>query len=156
MVRAVLLLALAACPGPRGENTARLDTPKDLSQAVRGAVEQWRQAYEIRSIDALEKLYAHDSGVVVVEDAQQLIGWPAVDAMLKDRLAHAKEIHVRLKDVQVAARGSVVATAVTTLSREISDGTTTVSEQGPLTLVLHNAGDGWRIVAEHLSYRRPG
>lgn len=153
---AVLALALAACPAPKAEDTAATRPgAKDAATAVRGAVEQWRQAYEVRSLDTLEKLYAHDADLVVIQDSQTLAGWPAVDAMLKDQLARAKEVHVRLKDLKIAPRGEV-ATAVATMSREISDGTTTVSEQGPVMLVWQREGDGWHIIAEHFSYKRPG
>jgi ketosteroid isomerase-like protein len=41
------------------------------------------------------------------------------------------------------------------MTREISDGITTVTENGALTLVFEKTHDGWQIVAEHYSYRRP-
>ena len=150
-------LALAGCPQPRpAEPTAAASaTPADVATAARGAVEQWRQAYEVRSLDALGKLYAHDAGLVVVQDGLPLIGWTSVEAVLKDRLAHAKEIHVRLKDVSVTSQAPTVATALATMTRELSDGVTTVTENGALTLVLRRGATGWLIVSEHYSYKRP-
>lgn len=157
-MRYLLLLALlVGCPHPNGAETAasKPATPKDVVTAVRGAIEAWRQAYEVRSIDSLAKLYAHDLDLVVVQEGTPVNGWTAVEAMLRDRLARAKDIHVRLKDVQVASLSLDIATAVATMTREIGDGTTTVTENGALTIVVHNGGDGWRIVAEHYSYKRP-
>src|SRR5438045_1515795 len=85
-------------------------TPADVVSAGHAAIEQWRQAYEVRSIEALAKLYAHDSDVALVQEGTPLIGWPSVEATLKDRLACAGAIHVRLKDVQVSSVAPTVAT----------------------------------------------
>jgi uncharacterized protein (TIGR02246 family) len=155
-VALAIALFVAGCPAPRGaETTPAASAPKDVVTAARGAIEQWRQAYEVRSFDALAKLYAHDAGTVVVQDGIPLIGWPAIQAMLQDRLAKAKDIHIRLDQVNVTSLAPTVASAIATMRREISDGVTTVTETGALTLVLEKTGDGWRIVAEHYSYRRP-
>ena len=40
------------------------------------------------------------------------------------------------------------------MQRSRRDGTTTVTESGALTVVLHKAGDAWQIVTEHWSYKR--
>src|SRR5438093_8467092 len=112
-MRIVLLAALlVGCPHPKPEETAprKSATQNEVVAAVRCAIEQWRQAYEVRSMDALAKLYAHDLDVVVVQNGVPVVGWSAVEAMLRDRLAHAKEIHVRLKDVQVASLSPDIAT----------------------------------------------
>ena len=154
---AAVVLALAGCPHGKAEDTTpvRPATPKEVVNAARGTIEQWRQAYEVRSIDALTKLYAHDLDVVLVQDGQGMIGWSSIEAALKDRLARAKEIHVRLKDITVASLGPTAAFATATMTREVGDGVTTVTENGALTLVLRRDADGWRIVAEHYSYKRP-
>lgn len=156
---ATLVIALAACPRgkPAEPTSVAPSTPKEVEAGGRAAIEQWRQAYEVRSIDGLAKLYPHDLAVVVVQDGQALIGWSSVEAMLRDRLARAKQIHVRVKDIQVTSLGPTVASAIATMTRELSDGVTTVTENGALTLVLRkdDAG-GWLIVAEHYSYRRAG
>jgi uncharacterized protein (TIGR02246 family) len=152
------LLLAAGCPAAKSEDTtpAKPATPKEVVAAVRGVIEQWRQGYEVRSVDALAKLYTQDADSVVVQDGQPLIGWSSVEAMLKDRISRSKAIHVRLKDVQVTALGSDAAFAIATMTRELSDGVTTVVEQGALTLTLRKDPAGWRIVAEHYSYRRNG
>src|SRR5689334_19184687 len=81
----VVALALSACPRSGGDTTpARPATPKEVVAAARATVEQWRQAYEVRSFDALAKLYAHDLDLVVVQDGVPLIGWQSVEGMLKD------------------------------------------------------------------------
>lgn len=156
-VAIAIALVVAGCPQPKPSQTtpAASATPKEVVAAGKGTIEQWRQAYEVRSFDALAKLYAHDTDVVVVQDGLPLIGWSSVEAMLKDRLSRAKEIHVRLKEVSVASLGPTAAVAVATMTRELSDGVTTVTENGALTLVLRRTADGWQIVQEHYSYKRP-
>jgi uncharacterized protein (TIGR02246 family) len=154
----VLCTALAGCPRSRPAETtpeAASMAPKEVVAAAKGVIEQWRQAYEVKSFDALAKLYAHDLDLVVVQDGQPVMGWSTVEPMLRERLAKAKEIHIRLKDVTVASLGPTSAAATATMTREVSDGVTTVSENGALTLVLRRGADGWQIVQEHYSYKRP-
>lgn len=152
----VALVALAACkPSSSGETPrAAAVTPKDVTAAITGALEQWRQAYEVRSLETLGKSYAHDPDVIVVQEGLPMIGWSAVETMLKDRLAHTTAIRIRLKDVQIATLAPDVATMVAAINRELTDGATTVTEIGTLTLVFHKLADGWVIAVEHLSYRR--
>lgn len=157
MRRAVLLLLIVACAhgGAAEKPPAAPATPKEVVDAGRATIEQWRQAYEVRSMDALGKLYVHDPQVVVVLEGMPLIGWSSVEAMLRDRLARAKEIHVRLKDVSVTSYAPTLAGVLATMTREIGDGVTTVTEQGTLTVLLRRVDDGsWKIVVEHYSYKR--
>jgi ketosteroid isomerase-like protein len=128
-------------------------TPKDVVAAARSAIERWRQAYEVKSIEALSELYAHDPDTVVVLEGQPLIGWSSVEAALKDRLARADAIHVTLKDVQIASIAPTVAHLTATLTREIQAGAMTVTEHGTVTVVMEKRGDVWLIVAEHYSYK---
>jgi uncharacterized protein (TIGR02246 family) len=130
------------------------ETPTQVIASARTTVEHWRQAYEMRNFDALAKLYQHDIDLVVVHDGQPLVGWSSVEGMLKDRIARYKEIHVRLKDIQVAQLGPESATATAAMTRELGDGTTTVNEVGALTFVLHKTGEDWLVVVEHYSYKR--
>ena len=159
VVLAIAVVAsMAACPSPKTSETTPVAnaTPAEVIAAGKATVEQWRQAYEVRSFDALAKLYAHEPGLVVVIDGLPIVGWTSgVEAMVHDRVTKAKEIHVKLKDVSVNALGATGATVVATMTREVSDGVTTVTEQGALTLVLRRGADGWQIVQEHYSYRRP-
>jgi ketosteroid isomerase-like protein len=145
----------AGCPGhgKGGAATTPVDpaTADQAMDAARRAVEQWRQAYEVDSFDALSPLYAHDKGLVVVQQGVPFVGWDAVEVHLEDLLGHAREIHVRLKDVRVLAMTDS-AVVVALMDRDVSDGVTTVSESGVLTLVLRHQGDGWLVVAEHYSH----
>jgi ketosteroid isomerase-like protein len=126
--------------------------PASQAAAVRGAVEQWRQAYEVRSLEALARRYAQAEDTVVVQQGGQTRGWTAISALLTERLARAKDVRVRLKDVVVVALGQGGASLVAGMTREVSDGVTTVTEEGTLTLTLRDAAGEWVIVAEHYSY----
>lgn len=153
----VVALALAACPRGGGDTTpARVLTPKEVVSAARATIEQWRQAYEVKSVEALTKLYAHDIDLVVVQEGLPLIGWSSVEGMLKDRLARYKEVHVRLKDIQVQSLAATAAVATAAMTRELGDGVTTITEYGALTIVLRKAGEEWLIVSEHYSFKRGG
>lgn len=155
LVVALILLA-AGCPkGSSGPVSPSATTPKEVVTAVKATIEQWRQGYEVRSVEALSKLYAHDLDVVVVQEGQTMIGWSSVEAYLKDRIARTGGIHIRLKDVQVVSLGLEAASAVATMTRELTTDNTTVTENGTLSLVLRHNPEGWVISLEHYSYKRP-
>src|ERR1700733_10840610 len=103
----IVIVALAAAcahgghSAPPASAPGATAVPKDVVAAVRSILEQWRQAYEVRSEDALAKLYAHDGDLVVVLEGMPLVGWPAVEAALKDRVGHADEIHIRFADTRI-------------------------------------------------------
>ena len=156
VVALALAMALTGCLGKAADTTpVAPSTPSEVTAAGKGAIEQWRQAYEVKSFDALAKLYVRSPDTVLVLDGVPMIGWKSIEPMLRDKLARAKEIHIRLKDVSVMSLAPTIASAVATMTREISDGITTVTENGALTLVFEKTHDGWQIVAEHYSYRRP-
>jgi ketosteroid isomerase-like protein len=152
-----LAILVAGCPkgGSQDPVSPSAATPKEVVTAVKATVEQWRQGYEVRSVDTLAKLYAHDLDVVVVQEGATMIGWSSVEAYLKDRIARAGQIHIRLKDISVIALGLEAASVVATMTRELTDGTTTITENGTLTLVVRRTADGWVISSEHYSYKRP-
>ena len=155
LVVLVVAFVNAGCPRGGGDTTpARPMTSKEVVAAARATVEQWRQAYEVRSIEALGKLYAHNIDLVVVQEGLPLVGWSSVEGMLKDRIARYKEVHVRLKDIQVQSLAADAAVATASMSRELGDGVTTITEYGALTVVLRQEGDGWVIVSEHYSFKR--
>lgn len=153
----VIILAAACTQGTRAVAPAAPTAPAEVIAAAKAAVETWRQAYEVKSMEGLAKLYRHDLDLVVVQDGTAYQGWSSVEAMLSDRLARATQIHIRLKDTAVAAHGLDVATVVATMTRERTEGSTTTSESGTLTLVLERSpSDGrWLVVLEHYSYKRP-
>jgi ketosteroid isomerase-like protein len=145
---------VAACGG--GSSPARTTTPAgsvDAFAAVFRAVEQWRQGWEVRSMDALTPLYRHDDHTIVVYQGQPQIGWPAAENFLRQRLDGAREIHLLIDDGQVSALGDASATYGARLTREISDGAVSVSDSGYVTLTFARTGSDWQIVAEHYSYR---
>jgi ketosteroid isomerase-like protein len=131
------------------------DPPADVLAKVKGTIEQWRQAYEVRSMDALAKLYAHETGLTVVTNGTLQVGWVSIEAALGARIAHATAIRVRMKDPQVIALGPAAAVATAAMAREVTEGATTAAENGVVTLVLRRDDAGGVIVAEHYSYKRP-
>jgi uncharacterized protein (TIGR02246 family) len=154
-IATLLLLVLLACgggtrqvPGGAGGGSA----PAGTVEAVQGVVERWRQGWQVRSVDALAALYPHDLDVVVVDGGVAHLGWTAVQTYLSTRIAEAQAIHVTIDDLQVYALGDRGAAAVATVTREVSDGVTSVAERGVVTWALRADDDGaWRIVAEHYS-----
>jgi len=162
MSRAIpaLLLALAlapACgnraPAPVAPAIVATPTPEEVVTAGKGLIEEYRQAYEVRSADALSGLYAHTLDVVLVQQGKEWAGWTDVRNYLKELLQHATEIHLTLSDVTVTALGDDASTVVAGVRREVSDGTTTVTTEGVLTLALRRKGGKWLITTEHFSYR---
>jgi ketosteroid isomerase-like protein len=153
----LVVLALAGCPHSKSDATPpRPLTPKEVIAGARATVEQWRQSYQVHSYEALAKLYAHETDLVVVQDGQQIVGWTSVDAMIKDHLEHFPKITIRLKDIGVTGLAPDAATATAAMTREIGDDVTTVTESGALTLVLRKSGEAWVIVAEHYSHKKGG
>src|SRR5690349_8086819 len=122
---AVAALAMAGCP-PRPGAPAAAALPPELAGTIKGTIEQWRQAYEIRSMDALARLYSHDPGLVVVQDGARQLGWPATEEVLRGKLARASQIRVRITELQIAPLGPDAAVASAVMRRESGDGTTTV------------------------------
>lgn len=151
----ILATVLLACGGGTRQVTTdeTVRAPDGAVGAARGVVEQWRQAWEVRSIDALAALYANDLDVIVVDQGRAHLGWTPVETYLSTRLGAAKEVHVKLDDLQVFALGADGAAASAAITREISDGVTAIVEQGVITWSLRADADGkWRIVSEHYSY----
>jgi len=149
----VAALAAAGCPAKPVAQTPV--PPAGLAAGVKGAIEQWRQAYEVRSMEALGKLYSHDPGLVIVQDGVRQLGWAAIEPALRGVLSRATSFRVRITELQIAALGPDAAVATGLMTRESTDGSTTVTENGVLTLALRKDDAGWVIASEHYSYRRP-
>lgn len=154
-MRRVLVLALLVAAACGGSGAARPTTPGviDPFEAVFRAVEQWRQGWEVRSMDALSPLYRHDDHTVVVYQGLPQIGWPSAETFLRQAVAGAREIHLTLDDGRVTALGNDGATYAARLRREVSDGVVTITDSGYLTLTFARTGAAWEIVAEHYSFR---
>jgi SnoaL-like domain len=111
-------------------------------------IEQWRQAYEVRSVDALAKLYDPSEKLVYVHQGKRYNGWLAAAAVITERLAGATELHMDLRDISV--RSIAGATLIDcNMTREISVSSTTVKESGVVSMVII---DG-KIAVEHFSFR---
>jgi ketosteroid isomerase-like protein len=155
----ILALASAACPGRHQAGPVQPvapPTPEDVVNAVNARLEQYRQGYEVRSIEALEPLYAHADELVVVTQGRTQRGWPAVKEALDGFLAQCQTVKIRFSDVKVLALGDGGAVATATLHRTYGDGVRTVDEVGTLVLVFRRQGTEWLIVAEHFSYAPVG
>jgi ketosteroid isomerase-like protein len=153
----VAALLAGGCPSGGGEPiVVKPQTPPEVLQAARGTIEQWRQAYQIKGFDVLSKLYAHDAELVFVHEGRAMVGWPSIEALIKDRLARYQKIVIRLKDINVVTLGPTSATATAVMTRELGDEVTTVTETGALTMVMRRDGEQWVIVTEHYSYRKGG
>lgn len=155
----LVLLALAgACGGagaaaaPEEPKQQRTLTPAEVIEAGKGVAEQYRQAYQVRSFDALSQLYVHNLDVVIADQGDKRAGWTAVEAHLKALLDRASEIHIKLDHVVVTAMGPGAAVVVATMKREVNDGSAAVIERGVLTLFVRREADSWVIVTEHFSY----
>jgi len=145
----------AGCPGKSGPATPAEPVSHTSAEIVDGAtrlVEQWRQAWQLRSADTLKALYAHDVDVVIVSQGRAHLGWTAVEAWLDAEVGRSASVHLAIEGLSIGALGDGAASLVCTLRREISDGVSAASELGQLTMALRAEGAGWVIVAEHYSF----
>ncbi|MBP9085392.1 MAG: nuclear transport factor 2 family protein [Kofleriaceae bacterium] len=154
IVRSLVVVAiLAGCAGTKAPPTvavAALDGNAEV--AALATVERWRQAMEVRSLDGLAGVYANDRRLVVVDQGQRQNGWSIVEPALRDMLARVREVHLKLSELTAQPYGTSMLVHGA-MAREISDGATTVTEAGILTLILERDSGAWRIVAQHFSYR---
>jgi ketosteroid isomerase-like protein len=154
---AVLLSAAAALAGCGGGGASAAPARPaavqgDAFAAVFRAVEQWRQGWEVRSLEALEPLYRQDQHTVIVHQGRALRGWPAAKTWLRGQLAGASSIHLRLEDGVVTTLGDDSAVFAARMGRDLSDGVITRADEGFVTLTFARAAGGWQIVSEHYSY----
>jgi uncharacterized protein (TIGR02246 family) len=151
----LLLLGLAACgsrqiAGTSGPEPA--DVPEDMAQAIGGAIEQYRQAYEVHSVEALAGLYTRDLDLTLIYQGRRHQGWTQVESFLSARLEGATKVRMVIKELTVQPLGAEAAVASASLETTIGDDSTTVTENGALTLVFRNIAGKWMVVAEHFSY----
>ena len=152
----ILVGLLAGCgPKPPPEKPMperELLTPEEVVLAGKGVAEQYRQAYQVRSLESLTPLYSQSLDLIVVHQGRGYRGWTAVEKRLRELIETSSEIHVTLADVNVSALGPEGAAVTASITREVSDGVTKVVEEGVLTLALRLEGERWLIVSEHFSY----
>ena len=153
----LVAVTLAGCGGgahvvaPRAAAAAG-----DPFSAVFRVVEQWRQGWQVRSLDALIPLYRHDDHTVIVYQGRSQRGWPSAQTWLRSQLAAAAVVHLRLEDGVVTTLGADSATFAARMDRELSDGAVTTTDLGFLTLTLVRVDADWQIVAEHYSFQLGG
>ncbi len=152
---AVLAVACGAAQKPPGQ-AAPTPTPTEVDAAVKSRIEQYRQGYEVRSLEALAPLYSQTDDLTITVQGHTQRGWAQAQASVSTFLAAAVTVKVRVTALQVIALGDTGALATMALHRSFGDGVTTVDEMGTLVLVFRRAGDEWFIVAEHYSYARAG
>ncbi|HUQ08082.1 MAG TPA: nuclear transport factor 2 family protein [Kofleriaceae bacterium] len=156
MIATLAVGATGACGGGGGKGSTTPTDPAsgDAFAAVFRAVEQWRQGWEVRSLEALAPLYRQDGNTVVVYQGRAHVGWPQAQNFLRQTVEGAKNVHLSLEEGQVTSIGVGGATYSARLLREVSDGVLTVTDEGFLTMTFARSagGDRWEIVSEHYSY----
>jgi uncharacterized protein (TIGR02246 family) len=157
-MRWVSLLAVAFLNSFCGGRATKVEAPVsavvpvDVARAIEGGVEQYRQAYEVRSVEALGELFIRDLDVASVYQGKIHQGWSQIQADQVLRLQDATKVRVIVTDLNIQALGDEVAVATAGLERTIGDDATTTTERGALTLVFHKQDERWMIASEHFSY----
>jgi ketosteroid isomerase-like protein len=126
--------------------------PAQVKEAARGAVEQYRQAYELLTFDGLAPLYVHGPEVEVISQGARHKGWDEVESYLRDLLERANEVRVRVGDLRVIALGPKGAIATAEIERSVRGPVLSVNATGVLSLTFRLEDGRWLIVSEHLSY----
>lgn len=161
LLTVVVLAALGACAGgSQGAAIAEPEpapepprlAPDEVREAARGAVEQYRQAYEILTFDGLAPLYAQGPEVEVVAQGIRYTGWEDVESYLRDLLERADRVRLEVGDLRVVALGPSGAIATAEIERSVRGPVMSVDASGVLSLTFRLDEDRWRIVSEHLSY----
>jgi ketosteroid isomerase-like protein len=154
-----LSCAAGACgggpePPPQAPQAAapRSDAGGDAAEAARAVLEQYRQAHEVRSVEALDPLYLAGPELVRVWQGQRTAGWDTARAELAALFNRARSVKLRVDQVVVHALGPDGVVLVADASRTVADGATSVRVDGVLTLVLRRQDQGWVIVSEHFSH----
>jgi ketosteroid isomerase-like protein len=150
----VVAVVVAAChPAPAATTpNAAPPTPVEVDAAVKSRIEQYRQGYEVRSLDALAPLYSKTDDLSITVQGRTQRGWAQAQESLGGFLSKAVTVKVRVSELQVIALGDAGALATMSLHRSYGDGVTTVDEIGTLLLVFRRSGEDWLIVAESYSY----
>lgn len=157
-MRWVSLLAVAFLNSFCGGQATKVEkpvaavVPENVARAIEGAVEQYRQAYEVHSVEALGELFIRNLDVASVYQGRIYQGWSQIQADQGRRLQDATKVRVIITDLNIQALGDEVAVVVAGLERNIGDDATTTTERGALTLVFHKQEERWMIASEHFSY----
>jgi uncharacterized protein (TIGR02246 family) len=163
---AAIALGLACAAGACGGSSSPAPPPAapqaaapisgDAAEAAQAVLEQYRQAHEVRSVEALDPLYLATPELVRVWQGQRTAGWDTARAELAALFNRAQGIKLRVDQVAVQALGPDGAPeaiiVVANVSRTVSEGVTSVRVDGVLTLVLRRQDQRWLIASEHFSH----
>lgn len=155
---ALVIAVLLSCNGKakptpkQPKQTEAALAPEQVVTAVKRTLEQYRQAYEVRSLDALEPLYAKGEGISITHQGVTMRGMEQVAAYLNKLLRRAQYVRMKMSGVQVVALGGAGASVTASLNRAVGDGVTTIETTGTLNLALKLVNKRWVIVHEHFSY----
>jgi ketosteroid isomerase-like protein len=158
---ACLLLCFACGGGAASRSTtAGPVVSGDAAATLPAALEQWRQAYEVRSIDALEPLYSATDDLTLVVQGKVTTTWPSVRASILEFLTSNTTVKLKVQDVRIVSLGGDGAVVVAGVNRRYGDGIRSTSETGVLTLLFRqappvdsHAPGTWRIALEHYLFR---
>jgi ketosteroid isomerase-like protein len=126
--------------------------PGGAAEAARAVLEQYRQAHEVRSVEALDPLYLPGPELVRVWQGQRTAGWDTARAELGALFNRSRSVKLRVDQVVVHELGADGVVLVADASRTVADGVTSVRVDGVLTLILRRQDQRWLIVSEHFSY----
>jgi len=155
------LLLCIACGGTASRpSTAGPVVAGDAAARLPAALEQWRQGYEVRSIEALEPLYSQTDDLTLVMQGKVTTTWPSVRSTIADFLGSNTQVKLKVQDVRIVALGGDAAVVTCGLIRRYGDGIRSTSETGALTLLFRmtppvdsKAPATWKITLEHYSFR---
>lgn len=146
------MFAGCGAKAPKVQEPVQAAVPENVARAIEGAVEQYRQAYEVHSVDALGEIFIHNLDAVSVYQGRAHYGWSQIQADQGKRLKDVTKVRMTITDLSIQALGPDTAVASAGLERTIGDDSSTVTERGALTLVFHKIEDRWMVAAEHFSY----
>jgi len=135
--------------------------PGSVEEAARAVLEQYRQAHEVRSLDALAPLYLDAPELIRVWQGERTKSWGAIRGQFAVLFSSAEDIKLRADEVTVLVLGQDGAAVIADVSRTVDSGATSVRVDGVLTLVLRRQEDPdgpdgkagrWVIVSEHFSH----
>jgi ketosteroid isomerase-like protein len=150
MKRTALFVLLATCA--HASAPAPVGPPPFNPKEIQATVEQYRQAWDVLSIDALAPLYFASDDLVLVRQGHAWRGWEAVRGGLADLFRQTTKLELVLSNetINQAGDGGAVVTADVHLTW--TSNSVITDQQGALTLVLRRGAAGWKIVGEHYSF----
>lgn len=151
-------VAVGACGGaakgaaePKFDPVASAAPPPALATQAKGLIEQYRQAWEVKSLDALSALYVRTVDVSLVVGGEALLGWTAIEERYKAALAASAVFKLRIEPVAVTAVDQGGVAVVAKVSRIYGDDVTKTEDRELVTFVLTPVEGKLAILVEHRS-----